>query len=37
MGYKAIKTTQIYDKVTRKRKVDVIRHLNEQNIKFKQA
>jgi site-specific recombinase XerD len=37
MGHRTIKTTQIYAKVTRKRKVDVIRHLNEQNIKFKQA
>ena len=34
MGHRAIKTTQIYAKMTRRKKVDVIKHLNQQNVKF---
>lgn len=31
MGHRTIKTTQIYAKMTRKRKVDLIKFLNERN------
>jgi site-specific recombinase XerD len=35
MGHRTIKTTQIYGKITRKRKVDVIKFLNTKAIKPK--